>query len=676
MIIFLREKFIAQIFMWIIAVVFIIGTILLYGGPGDQQKEGTEEEVVLKIGALEVTRGRFEDSITREIRSPRNQRFGEEPDRKTVQKNIIDGLVREAIEGSANISEAEIEYYIRSDENLLQQYNQYNQLGYEAANYFKGRVRSHLSVTTLRDGVQTLELVTDTEAEQVYRLQADKAKVKFIEFRHDGYVTTVNVDDAEAEKYFQANREDYKTEEQVNTRFIQINPADFVSKSDIETYYTENQNEFLDPQIEAVKARHILKKFPDKDNVTDEQRSETKTAAEELLKTVKAELAAGKSFADLAKTHSEGPSGANGGALKEVLRNGQPNPKLPPGDYFSRGYMVPEFDKACFDVLKPGEVSDLIETVFGYHIIQLEEKKVPTLKSFPEVEFEIRDKLIQSSGVENAENVANELLFEIKIADFETAVGLDKYKELSLTTGETNFFSKDSRNIPDIGSKFGYAGLIEELFDMEVGVTKTIETKTFGGGITAYFVATVLGKKPAAIPEFEDVKEVVIEGLSYAQNSRYVEGLRDKKSKERALVDAQNLFNQYTDKESLDSLAKKYKVPEGITADQKSVQESNLFNLVVGSTSVSGMGNSKDAMLAAFNMSVGEVRGPFSGDSAVYIIEVVERIEPDLELYQTDPTQKKQRYQTILQQKKTEAYFNWFAARKKSIDLWIHEDYR
>ena len=315
MIIFLREKFIAQIFMWIIAVVFIIGTILLYGGPGDQQKAGTEEEIVLKIGALEVTRGRFEDSIAREIRSPQNQRFGEEPDRKTVEKKIIDRLIVEAIQSSANISDAEIEYYIRSNENLLQQYNQ---LGYERANYMKDQVRFILSTTTLRDGVQTLELVTDTEAEQAYRLQADKVKVKFIEFRHNDYVTTVNVDDAEAEKYFQANREDYKTEEQVNARFIQINPADFVSKSDIETYYTENQNEFLDPKIEAVKARHILKKFPDKDNVTDEQRSETKTAAEELLKTVKAELAAGKSFADLAKTHSEGPSGANGGALTRV----------------------------------------------------------------------------------------------------------------------------------------------------------------------------------------------------------------------------------------------------------------------------------------------------------------------------------------------------------------------
>ncbi len=661
MIIFLREKFIAQIFMWIIAVVFIIGTILLYGGPGDQQKAGTEEEVVLKIGALEVTRGRFEDSIAREIRSPQNQRFGEEPDRKTVQKNIIDRLIVEAIQGSVNISDAEIEYYIRSNENLLQYYNQ---LGYERAKDMKKDVRLGLSATTLRDGIRTLELVTDTEAEQAYRLQADKVKVKFIEFRHNDYVTTVNVDDAEAEKYFQANREDYKTEEQVNARFIQINPADFVSKSDIETYYTENQNEFLDPKIEAVKARHILKNFPDKNNVTDEQRSETKTAAEEMLKTVKAELAAGKSFADLAKTHSEGPSGANGGALRGR------NPNLPPGDYFARGDMVKPFEEACFDVLKPGEVSDLIETVFGYHIIQLEEKKVPTLKSFPEVESEIRGKLIQSSGVENAENVANELLFEIEVADYETAVGLDKYKELSLTAGETDFFSKDASNIPSIGFRYNYAGLIEELFDMEVGVTKTIETKRFGGEITAYFVATVLGKKPAAIPEFEDVKEVVIEGL------RYVEGLRRKKSKEHALADAQNLFNQYADKESLDSLAKKYKAPEGITADQKSVQESNLFNLAVGSTSVSGMGNSKDAMLAAFNMSVGEVRGPFSGDSAVYIIELVERVEPDLELYQTDPTQKKQRYQTILQQKKTEAYSNWFAARKKSINPWIHEDYR
>ncbi len=655
MIIFLREKFIAQIFMWVIAVVFVIGSIMLYSGSSGGRRDGTEAEVVLRIDALEVTRGDFERMVSDQMRRQQNQRFSAPPDQKQTEKDMIDFLIERAIEGSANISNAEVERYIRSDARRVQQYNQYDGLG--AAELYKQSMRYQLSSTALRDNVQNLELVTDTEAEQAYQLEADKAKVKFIEFRYSDYVSIANIDNAEAEAHFQENQVNYKTEEQVNVKFIKINPEDFVSQSDIEAYYTENQAEFTTPEV--VKARHILKQFPEGTrNPTDEQRVETKAAAEELLETVKAELAAGTSFADLAKTHSEGSSGANGGAL----RGG--NPKLPPGDYFARGDMVKPFEETCFDILKPGEVSDLVETSFGFHIIQLEEKLAGHIKPFLEVESEIRNKVVKLSGEDNAKRIAEDLLFDIEVEDYETAIELDRYKELSLTVGETGFFSKDETNISNIGSSWTYGGLTEEVFDMEIDVTKTIETKRFGRDVTAYFVATVLGKKPAAIPKFEDVKEQVIDDL------------RQNKAKENALADAQNLFNQRTDSESLDDLAKKHKVPEGGTAAQKSVQESNLFNRTAGSSYISNMGNSKEVMFAAFNMSVGDVRGPFTGDSSVYIVELVERVEPDLELYQTDPAQKAQRFQTLLQAKKENAYANWFAARKKLANLWIHEDYR
>ena len=649
MIIFLREKFIAQIFMWVIAVVFVIATFLLYSGSSGPQQSGAEGEVVIKIGAFELTRGDFERLVSSQLQSQQqNQRFNQNQDPKVIQKNIIDFYIKRVIEGSAKITNAEIEHFIRSDENLV---NYYNQANPQDAEEIKNSVRFNLSATSLRDSIRELELVTDTEVEQAFRLEGEKAKVKFIEFRHsDYYSPDIKVDDNEAKTYYQENKERYKTEEQVNAKFVQINPADFVSQADIEKYHADNQNEFLDPEIPIVKARHILKKFPD--DATDEQKAETKVAAEELLKTIKEGLAAGTPFADLAKEHSEGPSSVDGGALRGR------NPKLPPGDYFARGDMVKPFEEACFDTLNPGDVSDLIETSFGFHIIKLEERKEPAPKTFAQVENEIRNKLIQINGVDGAERIADDLVFEIELEDYKTAVEKEMYKDLSLEPLETGFFSKGKGSIPNVGSTFTYKGLVEELFDIQVGVTKKVETKNYSGDVSAFFVVTLLGKKPPTIPDFESVKEQVIDHL------------KKEKSKELALTAAQDLINQRTDNEVLDDLVKKYKAPEGKDTEEKTVQESNQFSLS-SNNNVSGMGVSKGAMFAAFDMSVGDVQGPYQGSTATYIIELTEKEET--ELVETDKLKQRQ---TLLNEKKGKAYDNWLAARENGIEIWIHEDYR
>ena len=89
MIIFLREKFIAQIFMWVIAIVFVIGSIMLYSGSSGGRKEGTEAEVVLKIDMLEVTRKNFEKMVSDQMRSLQNQRFGGTPTKKRLKKILL-----------------------------------------------------------------------------------------------------------------------------------------------------------------------------------------------------------------------------------------------------------------------------------------------------------------------------------------------------------------------------------------------------------------------------------------------------------------------------------------------------------------------------------------------------------------------------------------------------------
>ena len=659
MIIFLREKFIAQLFMWVIAIVFLVGTVFLYSNTrgGGEDPEG---EVVLKINNAEIKRGAFESAVANAMESQRrNQRFGGPPNREQIQKSVIDRWVQETILGSVDIGDAEVKNYIRSDASRVEQYNLYQQWG--VADIYTNNVRLQLSTDALRNSVQALELVTDAEAERAYQLEADKAKIKFIEFKYNDYTSSIEVDDAEAKAYFEENRDSYKAEEQVNVKFIKVNPADFVTPEEVEAYYKENQGEFTTP--EAVKARHILKKFPD--NATDEQKAETKTAAEQLLKTVNAELAAGADFAELAKKHSEGPSAAQGGALRGR------NPKLPPGDYFARGDMVKPFEEAAFDMLNPGEVSGLVETSYGYHIIKLEEKKVLEIQPFASAQYEIQQKLVQVNGVDKAKKVAEDLLFDIEIRDYDEALALEEYKQLSLAALETGFFSRDATTIPQIGATWGYQGLVDELFDMEVNVSKVIEAKKrTGQEVEAYFVATLLDKKPAAIPPFEKIKTEVIDGTSK------IDGLKKEKAKERAFADAQNLLNQRGDATSLDALLEKYKAPEGLTADRLSVQESNPFSLSPTSDYIAGVGNSAETMFAAFQMEVNDIAGPFKGSNGVYIIQLVEREEPDVEAFRTDPAEKARHRQALIQAKKRETYLNWFAARKEASELWIHQDYR
>ena len=131
--------------------------------------------------------------------------------------------------------------------------------------------------------------------------------------------------------------------------------------------------------------------------------------AEELLKTVNTELAAGADFAKLAEIHSEGPSAARGGALRGS------NPKLPAGDYFARGEMVKPFEETAFDVLETrrGEWFSRDAIRISYNQVRREKKRQKT-QPFAQVQYEIQQKLVQVSGVDEAKRISDDLLYEIE----------------------------------------------------------------------------------------------------------------------------------------------------------------------------------------------------------------------------------------------------------------------
>ena len=649
MIVFLREKFIAQIFLIVVGIAFLIGSFLLFDivGGGGALGGGRSDPVAFEINGVKIQQREFENLVSSEVTRQQQQSQGRsQVEREEVEQEVLDLLIaRQVVLGSVQISNAEVEQYIRSDENLLANYNIVQQSGNGSS--FREYVRSLLINQILLNQIQGLELVTDAEVENEYRRQNTKAKLKYIQFQHFAYNSAVEVDDAEAQAYFEEHKERYEKGAEISLRFIKLDPQNFITGEDLQAYYTEHRGEFK--TLEAVKARHILKKFPD--NATDEQKAEVKAEAEKLLETVKAAIVEGEDFAELAKEHSEDLGSApQGGALRGR------NPDLPPG-YFARGDMVQPFEKAAFDELAPGEMSDLVESSFGYHIIKLEEKRPEEIQPFSQARSEIHDKLVQIVGADQAKTVADNLLFDVEIHDYEEAIQLDRYKDLSLTALETGFFTADDNDIPNIGRAWTYQGVIDQAFNMEVNVSAISPNKKQNGDIDAYFVMKVLEKKHAAVPEFETVKAQVIDDI------------KGEKAKQLALEDAQKLIGLRAPDESLEDLVKKYEAPEDITNKEREVKESNLFALSPNSGFISGMGTCRDAMFAAFGMELNEVQGGIQGDNIAYIIQLVEREEADMEKLANDPAERAKIHKSLLQTKQTQIYRNWLATLKKGAQI-------
>ena len=195
-------------------------------------------------------------------------------------------------------------------------------------------------------------------------------------------------------------------------------------------------------------------------------------------------------------------------------------------------------------------------------------------------------------------------------------------------------------------------------------MTRVIETKNWSDEIAAYFVATVLEKKPAGTPDLESVKSDVTEDL------------RKERAKQLALTDAQKLINQLGDGESLEDLLEKYVAAEGVTVQKREVKESRSFSLSSTSDYVPDMGSCRDAMLAAFNLELNAVAGPFEGDRAFYLVQLVDRQEADIEKFKNAPDEKVKVRRGVLQSKKSEIYGNWFEARKSQTPTEVHTDYR
>jgi peptidyl-prolyl cis-trans isomerase D len=212
-------------------------------------------------------------------------------------------------------------------------------------------------------------------------------------FEPKTFATQVKPSDADIEAYYKAKEAEFKLPEQASIEYVMLDVEGLkrgvtVSEEDLKKYYSENASRYV--AAEERRARHILIKAEGSASPAEKQKAKAK--AEELLADLRK---APTTFEALAKKHSQDPGSAErGGDL----------------DYFGRGAMVKPFEDAAFG-MKPGEISPVIESDFGYHIIKLEATRGGEKKSFDsvraEIESEVKRQLAQRKFSESAEEFTN-----------------------------------------------------------------------------------------------------------------------------------------------------------------------------------------------------------------------------------------------------------------------------
>ena len=343
---------------------------------------------------------------------------------------------------------------------------------------FEGSLRRALQIEKLRNAITGWMAVTDADVAAEYRKRNEKVKLDVVPVTADAFKDKVTVTDADLTAAFEKDKEKYRIGEKRKIKYALLNVDQVrqtiqVTQADIDAFYKTNLSQYQTPA--QVRASHILFKTEGKDEAA------VKAKAEDVLKQAKAP---GADFAALAKKYSEDDSNAgNGGDL----------------DYFGRGRMVPEFENAAFG-MKSGEISDLVKTAFGFHIIKVVDNKPESTRPVSEVKSEIEEQLKWQKAQAEAEKIAKSLEPSLK-----TAADLDRVaKERSMVITETPLVAM-SDPLVGVGSQPELSG---RLFGMKEGEVTPAQRVAAG-----WVFAAVTGRQDPYIPKIDEVKAKVTDDV-------------------------------------------------------------------------------------------------------------------------------------------------------------------
>jgi len=295
---------------------------------------------------------------------------------------------------------------------------------------FEDSLRQDLAMQKLQQALAAGIMIPESDVESEYRRRNEAASFDVLYVPVDRALAGVTATEADAKAYYDANQPHFTHPAQRQLRYLLVDDVRLrrtlsVPDSQIADYYSKHQQEFAAP--EQVRARHILIQPKTKDDAGW-------SAALAKAREVRAKATAGD-FAALAKQYSEDPgSKDSGGELQ----------------WFPRGRMVKEFENAAFG-LKPGEVSAPVKSQYGYHIIQLEERRPATTNPLAEVRDVIREKLVESLSDAEGNRRATALRDKIDAAKLTTDDQWHTLTDDVVTSNVTPFFGAQDEMIAGLG---------------------------------------------------------------------------------------------------------------------------------------------------------------------------------------------------------------------------------
>lgn len=338
--------------------------------------------------------------------------------------------------------------------------------------FFEDTMRDSMRISKFIEKKIGQVSISDEELKKLYKEEKESAKISFILYNSKDFADNLTIPEGEILAYYGQNSEEFRLPDEVSIEYVQFKFKDFekgvnLTDSDIRNYYDSNKKEFEKP--EEIRARHILVK--------------TEPEAKEILDILKLNK---EPFEKIAKERSLDPgSKPNGGDL----------------GYFTKGRMVKEFEDAAFK-LKPGELSDIVKTNYGFHIIKLEDKKEPYVEEFDKVKDSIKNNLLLSNAKDIAMEKARAISDKLREtpADFEKITASEK-----LETKLSGPFTKEGA-IPSIG----FSPQIQEIaFGMNPGEISDVIYDQNNPSSQACFIIKLKEKIPTHIEPLANVKDKI-----------------------------------------------------------------------------------------------------------------------------------------------------------------------